>query len=646
MAHTASYRRDIDGLRALAILPVLGFHAGLPGFSGGFVGVDVFFVISGFLITGIIAREIDEGQFSLLRFYERRARRILPALLLMIAVVLGAAALFYLPADFAGVPRSALMTLLFMANAWFFTQTGYFGGPADSMPLLHCWSLAVEEQFYLAFPFLLWACARFAPQYRTRALVLAGLLSFAIAWAKQADTDGFAFYLLPARAWELLAGSLLALHPPDTTGSQRKSEALALFGLLLIAGAVFAYDRSTVFPGISALAPVGGAALLIRHAPGTMMGRLLSTPILVGTGLISYSLYLWHWPIIVFADYLTDGPQRPLFKAAIIAASFLTAWASWRFVERPFRDPRRFGQRRIFRLALGGMGAIAAFALALVPLGGWPSRFPPEVTRLAQAAHDISPKRDRCILDEAGADHPDCILGAPVAPTAAIWGDSHGVELAWALGESLASENRSVVQRTRASCPPVNGYHVANDPGCAAGNARTMAYLLASPQISHVYLAAFWASPAYRQPGMAGRIDGTIARLQAAGKTVTLIGPVPPQPFDVPRHLAQAAANGRLHLARGAPLADYHHETAWLTQHYSRWKQKGVRIVDPLSVLAQGAHSRLMVNGRPAYFDSHHLSLAGARAVVTAARLASGAQLGLAVSASAHIEDDKTTARH
>ncbi|MFN3470721.1 MAG: acyltransferase family protein, partial [Novosphingobium sp.] len=425
MAHTAQYRRDIDGLRALAILPVLGFHAGLPGFSGGFVGVDVFFVISGFLITGIIAREIDEGRFSLLRFYERRARRILPALLLMIAVVLGAAALFYLPADFAGVPRSALMTLLFMANAWFFTQTGYFGGPADSMPLLHCWSLAVEEQFYLAFPFLLWACARFAPHYRARALVLAALLSFAIAFAKQADTDGFAFYLLPARAWELLAGSLLALHLPGRTGSQRWSEVLALLGLLLIAGAVLLYDRSTVFPGVSALAPVGGAALLIRHAPGTMTGRLLSTRLLVGTGLISYSLYLWHWPIIVFADYLTDAPQGPVFKAALIAASFLAAWASWRFVERPFRDPRRFGQRRIFQLALGGMGAIAAIALTLVPLGGWPSRFPVEVSRLAQAAHDISPKRGRCLLDETGGDHPDCILGAPVAPTAVIWGDSH-----------------------------------------------------------------------------------------------------------------------------------------------------------------------------------------------------------------------------
>ncbi|MFN4134862.1 MAG: acyltransferase family protein [Novosphingobium sp.] len=646
MAHTAQYRRDIDGLRALAILPVLAFHAGLPGFSGGFVGVDVFFVISGFLITGIIAREIDEGRFSLLRFYERRARRILPALLLMIAVVLGAAALFYLPADFAGVPRSALMTLLFMANAWFFTQTGYFGGPADSMPLLHCWSLAVEEQFYLAFPFLLWACARFAPHYRARALVLAALLSFAIAFAKQADTDGFAFYLLPARAWELLAGSLIAFYPHGRTAGQRKSEALALLGLLLITGAVFLYDRSTVFPGVSALAPVVGAALLIRHAPGTMMGRLLSTRLLVGTGLISYSLYLWHWPIIVFADYLTDAPQGPVFKAALIAASFLAAWASWRIVERPFRDPRRFGQRRIFQLALGGMGAIAAIALTLVPLGGWPSRFPVEVSRLAQAAHDISPKRGRCILDETGGDHPDCILGAPVAPTAVIWGDSHGVELAWALGESLASENRSVVQRTRASCPPVNGYQVANDPGCAAGNARTMAYLMASPRISHVYLAAFWASPAYRQPGMAERIESTIAQLQGAGKSVTLIGPVPPQPFDVPRHLAQAAASGRLHLARGASLSDYHHETAWLTRHYPRLQQQGVRILDPLRVLAQGDHSRLMVNGRPAYFDSHHLSLAGARAVVTAARPAPGAQLGLALPASPQIGDDKASAPH
>lgn len=618
MTASAAYRRDIDGLRALAILPVLAFHAKLPGFSGGFVGVDIFFVISGFLITGIIAREIDAGQFSILQFYERRARRILPALLVMIAVVLGLAAWFYLPADFAGVPRSALMTLGFMANAWFFTQTGYFGGPADSMPLLHCWSLAVEEQFYVVFPAALWICGRAAPRQRVMIVGLLALASFALAVWKQADTDGFAFYLLPARAWELMAGSLLALSAPAKEDSRAPAQILALSGVGLIVWAVVNYDRNTLFPGVAAVAPVLGAVLLIRFAPGTLIGRILSLPMLVGVGLISYSLYLWHWPLIVFAEYTADAPLGGIRQVAVIAASFVLAWASWRFVERPFRNAQRFDRRRVFILSAGGMGAIGAASLAMLPLGGWPARFPAQVTQMADAAHDVSPKRGACIIDSAGGDNPACILGAPVRATAMLWGDSHGVELTWALGERLARSGSSITQRTRASCPPVIGYTVANDPGCAQSNASTLRHLLASPQISQVYLVAFWASPAYDQPGMATLIDQTIAQLRAGGKQVVLIGPVPPQDFDVPRHLAHAAARGELNKAEGASLAQYRAQTRWLTAHYIRWAKQGVAIIDPLDALRDGDRSRLTVGGHPAYFDAHHLSLSGARAVIAA----------------------------
>lgn len=618
MTASAAYRRDIDGLRALAILPVLAFHAKLPGFSGGFVGVDIFFVISGFLITGIIAREIDAGQFSILQFYERRARRILPALLVMIAIVLALAAWFYLPADFAGVPRSALMTLGFLANVWFFTQTGYFGGPADSMPLLHCWSLAVEEQFYVVFPAVLWICAKAAPRQRVMIVALLALVSFALAGWKQADTDGFAFYLLPTRAWELMAGSLLALLPPAKADSRAPAQLLALSGLGLIVWSVASYDRSTVFPGVAALAPVLGAVLLIRFAPGTLMGRVLSLPAMVGVGLISYSLYLWHWPLIVFAEYTADAPLGGIRQITVIAASFALAWASWRFIERPFRNAQRFDRRRVFILSAGGMGAISAVALAMLPLGGWPARFPAQVTQMADAVHDVSPKRGACIIDSAGGDSAACTLGAPVRATAMLWGDSHGVELAWALGERLGETGSSITQRTRASCPPVIGYTVANDPGCAQSNASTLQHLLSSPQISQVYLVAFWASPAYTQPGMIALIDQTIARLKAGGKQVVLIGPIPPQDFDVPRHLAHAAAQGRLGKAEGASMAQYHAQTIWLTAHYRRWVQQGVTVIDPLDALRDGSRSRLIVAGRPAYFDAHHLSLSGARAVIAA----------------------------
>lgn len=623
MTPTAPYRRDIDGLRALAIIPVLAFHAKIPGFTGGFVGVDIFFVISGFLITGIIAREVDSGTFSLVRFYERRARRILPALLVMIAAVLALAAWFYLPDDFAPVPRSALMTLIFLANVWFFTKTGYFGGPAETMPLLHCWSLAVEEQFYVVFPLLLWICAKLGPKRRWQIIALIAALSFGWACWKQADTDGFAFYLLPTRAWEMMAGSLLALAVPAQASSRPLRQLLALAGLALIGWSVAAYDSSTVFPGLAAVPPVLGASLLIRYAPGTVPGRVLSAAPLVGVGLISYSLYLWHWPLIVFAEYALDRPLEGANQAAVVIGSFAVAWASWRFIERPFRDHRRINQRAIFVYSAAGMAAVAAVSLAMLPLGGWSARFSPQVIALSGAVHDISPRRDDCFqIDEAGVRQPQCVLGAAVPPTAALWGDSHGIELAWALGQKFGANGQALVQHTRASCPPVTGYRVANDPACARHNERVMQLLLALPQVRTVHLVAFWASPTYRTPAMPDQIDATIRQLQAAGKQVVLIGPVPPQSFDVPRRLAHAAAKGRLDTVQGASLAHYRTETAWFTRNYRRWENRGVVVIDPLAVLAQAGHSRLMTDGKPLYFDSHHLSVAGAQAVVSLVKVA------------------------
>lgn len=619
MTTTQGYRRDIDGLRALAILPVLLFHAHVPGFSGGFVGVDIFFVISGYLITGIIAREIDESRFSLFKFYERRARRILPALLVMMAAVLALSAWLYLPEDFAAVPWSALLTLGFLANVWFFLNTGYFAGGAETMPLLHCWSLAVEEQFYVGFPLLLWLIARYAPRRRVAVVAAVALLSFALALWKQADTDGMAFYLLPMRAWELFAGALLAIGAVPALARQSWREALALTGLGLIGFAVFAYDRHTVFPGATALVPVLGSALLIHCAPGTLVGRLLSLRMPVAIGLISYSLYLWHWPVIVFAEYARDVPLDGAARLGAISLSVLLAWLSWRFIERPFRDPQRFSRTRIFAWSAAGMGAVAAASLALVTLGGWESRFDPKVLHLAQARGDFSPRRDACLSNAIDGARPDCTFGAKgVAPKALVWGDSHGVELAWALGEEQAQRGGAVMQRTRGSCPPAIGFARATDPGCARFNQDVIRTVEASPDLKTVYLVAFWASGDVNQPGMIDHLNATIARLQGLGKTVVLVGPVPPQPWNVPRHMAHRAAMGAEVPELGAARADYDASTRWLTAHYARWRAQGVTILDPALALVTGKATRIAKDGTPLYFDSHHLSLAGARAVLAA----------------------------
>jgi peptidoglycan/LPS O-acetylase OafA/YrhL len=608
------YRRDIDGLRAFAILPVLLFHAHVPGFSGGYVGVDIFFVISGYLITGIIAREVDERRFSLARFYERRFRRILPALTLMMVAVLGVAAWLYLPGDLEGVPRSALAATFFASNLWFFADTGYFAGGADVKPLLHTWSLAVEEQYYIGFPILLMLLARFAPRWRTAVVAMAAAGSLALCIAMQRDATGFAFYLLPARAWELFAGALLALGAVPAVRARWLREAIAWAGFGAIAVAVVLYDRTTLFPGMAALLPVAGAAALLHGAPGTSMGRLLALPPLVGVGLLSYSLYLWHWPLIVFTEYATDMPVEGWTRIAVIGGALLAAYLSWRFVERPFRDPRRVSARAIFGFAAAAMALLCGLSLALLAAGPWPSRFAPAVLAQIAGRDDVSPERGRCHDSFVRGVQP-CALGARTAPDALLWGDSHGVELAYALGEEARAEGRSLIQRTASSCPPVLGYE-AKDARCAAANRAAFAAIRADPHIRRVYLAAFWGNGDFDDPAFVARLDRTVAALRAEGRAVTIIGPAPPQPFDVPRRLAHLARVEKLAGATGVERAAIEGRTRHLRALFAAWQARGVTYIDSIATLCDASHCAIERDGKPLYFDSHHLSVAGARLVI------------------------------
>jgi peptidoglycan/LPS O-acetylase OafA/YrhL len=608
----------VDGLRAVAILPVLLFHAGVSTFSGGYVGVDVFFVISGYLITGIIAREIDQGRFSILAFYERRARRILPALLAVIAFVLLGASLLYLPGDFESVPKSALAATFFVSNVTFFLETGYFQGGAETKPLLHTWSLAIEEQFYIGFPILLMLLARYLPSWRTAVVAVIALFSFALAVATQTDGSGFAFYLLPPRAWELFAGSLVALGVIPTVRSRAVREGIAWGGLALIAYAVLTFDKSTVFPGVNALFPVIGAATLIHCAPGTSVGRLLGWKPMVGIGLISYSLYLWHWPLIVFASYATDAKLTGWASLAVILASLVIATLSWRFVEEPFRRRERFSRRSIFAMSGVSMGAVCAVAAVMVGAGGWPGRFSPEVVRMAQAQHDVSPYRDRCHDSDADAGRPPCVLGADVPPSALLWGDSHGVELAFALSRMKAVADRSLLQRTQSSCPPVLGYDPPEDPRCARVNRQVFEEIRAQPRLQTIYLAAFWGSGRYDSPEFGAQLEQTIRHLLEQGRRVVLIGPIPSHWSHVPRRLARFAQSGRLEQAARTPRSTAGLNEMRLRKIAARWKARGVAYVDAAAALCEGQFCSTVNQGAPLYFDSHHLSVTGANVVIAA----------------------------
>ena len=397
-----TYRKDIDGLRAIAILPVLLFHAGFDLFRGGFVGVDIFFVISGYLITALILKEKEEGSFSIMQFYERRARRILPALFFVMLCCLPCAWHWLLPSDLDDFSDSLIATVLFVSNIHFYRETGYFAPDADHQPLLHTWSLSIEEQYYLLFPLLLsflWFLGRKALFYIVTATALCSLLAAELAGSllpseEQAAAPGevtaasdFAFYLLPTRAWELLAGAIAAFHLHGRADNRRGNQSLSLIGLALILYAIATFDDGTPHPGVYTLLPVIGTVLVILFTtPDTLCARLLSTPILVGIGLISYSVYLWHQPL--FAFFRLQSPEAPSETVMMLLAmaSLALGWLSWRYVEQPFRDRKKFSRRRIFQYSALGSAFFLGLGLTGNAYDGFLDRYPPNERDLIVAS--------------------------------------------------------------------------------------------------------------------------------------------------------------------------------------------------------------------------------------------------------------------
>ena len=641
------YRADIDGLRAIAVSAVVAYHA-LPHWApGGFVGVDVFFVISGFLITRILAGQADGGRIGFLRFYGRRARRILPAYFAMVAITAVAAAVALTPKALQAFGAVLAASGLFLTNAWFANTVVYFQPASRDAPLLHLWSLALEEQFYLVWPLLigLLSLKRLRPLRPILMLTLAGL-SLVVAErliGRGASRD--AFYYLPGRTWEFLAGGLLSVGAIPRPPTRWIAELTAAAGLVLILVGIVWFSDATPFPGLAALLPCLGAALVIWSGEGirTAVAAALRTPPVVGLGRVSYSFYLWHWPPLVLARLVLQRPLSMLETVGLVALALVLAILSWRFVEQPWRVRRG-------RIVHAGLAVAAALALVgagafLFTSHGLPGRMPAGVVL---EDTDISPMRDRCFLGWTPDTTPPaaCVQGDPTAAgEVLVWGDSHadavtpGV-LAWAQPQGL-----KVRQATRAGCPPLIGARPLvdgrlRDPGCSVFDRKTLD-LIADPAVRLVVISARWplymdaqpltggydppmtlADPASGAPIALGpALVRTLDAIAATGSTaqVVVIGPVPELPLSPPDclvqrarfHLDPAACHevpATIALARAAPATD-----AIARAVAGR---PNVRAVYPSRSLCTATACQATADGRALYFDADHLSASGARRLV------------------------------
>jgi len=616
------YRREIDGLRALAVVPVILFHAGFETFSGGFVGVDVFFVISGYLITSIILSEKEAGNFSLVRFYERRARRILPALFLVLALCIPFAWLWLQPKEMKDFSESVGAVALFLSNQLFLSESGYFDTAAELKPLLHTWSLAVEEQYYLLFPLLIMATWRFGKRSTVGLLVVIAVLSLALAqWAAYNKPEA-AFFILPTRAWELAIGAFTAFHfarRQETCLSNGLQQAGSAAGLLLIVFAVFAFGKGTPFPGLYALVPTLGAALIVLFAfPSTLVGAMLGSKAFVGIGLISYSAYLWHQPLFAFARQRSLYEPGQIVFALLALAAVMLAYLSWRFIEQPFRQGDRISRTTVFRLAIFCSACFLGFGLWGHLSNGFASIRFNELQNSVFATAKSSPKRNQC--HTAGRDYlrPEEACRYQTGEASwAVFGNSHGVELAYGLSELLKANGKGLRHFTFSNCPPSFGRSDEDRSGCARWTNETVEYIANDRSIQHVvisYRTHELLSPHDPQARAGGDMArwksyvDTVRRLVDANKNVIVVLQAP----ELVKHIHYFIGLERKNFdfVSGVSKDLWMRSSAFVQSRIADLPREAI-IIDPTNLFCTNTECAAVIAGKALYFDKHHMSVAG-----------------------------------
>lgn len=606
------YRPEIDGLRALAVLPVVLFHSGISAFSGGFIGVDVFFLISGYLITGILLTESRRGTVSIRSFYERRIRRIAPALLVVLIASTFAAYLLLFPAQLVAFAKSMIGAELFVSNILFWRESGYFGAQAGVVPLLHTWSLAVEEQFYLVVPLLIWWLAP-KPRILTAVILLAMVASFALNCVAVQLTPNAAFYLIPTRAWELLMGSTIALGLVKSPKSRAVAETTAAAGLALIIVAIAFLDETITFPGAWALLPTlgTGAFIVATQEVDTYAAKIMSWRPLVAIGLISYSLYLWHWPVITFTRQYTGAPLGTAAIIAVILISFLAAIGTWKLVEQPTRNRALLTSEKMLTGACAVALALLAVAIVSIVLKGVPTRFPPSVLLLAGGQGDTSPTYQRCGGASLTIDERNCHIGAAGESSFVLAGDSHAGAITEGISSAARTAGRGGTLVVFNACPALIDWQpthrsATDRRGCVARNRAVFDRVLNDPKIFGIVSVAYWNSYNREYPAeLKIALTRTADVLATAGKRLIIIHGLPEPGFDVPWSLAIASARNRPPPKIALPK-----------DNGSLRFPGSAETLNLREILCKGSQCIAQINGRPTYFDDDHISRSASERIV------------------------------
>jgi peptidoglycan/LPS O-acetylase OafA/YrhL len=603
-----NYRADIEGLRAVAVIAVVAFHVGVPLVKGGFVGVDVFFVISGFLLTRLISKDVDEGCFSLAKFYERRVRRILPALIVLVAALWIFGLLFWTSYQLVSFSRESLAATLAVSNFLFWSEAGYFDVSALDDPLLHTWSLGIEEQFYLLLPFIFLVSKR-QRSWVSPKVIIAMLAAISLAlnfWMARYAPEA-AFFLLPARAWELLLGSLIALRTPPSGGSLLAKHG-SLLGMVLVLAPIFlARDTglSSVFGPLSACV---GTALIVAAGPSdpSSVSALLATKIPRFIGRISYSVYLWHWPLIAILEQLLflRHPMPAAIQALVVgAASLGMGYVSWRYIETPFRS--KYQPRYILSGACFAIVVSIFVSLFVTLLDGIPSRFPPDQNALGAhmmvARAPVHLRSGVCFIWSGSAFsqfRPDqCVQEVQGAPNYLIVGDSHAAHL-W-VGLSTVFRGINWMQATASGCLPAR--FATGADRCVKMMHFVFDEFLLTHRVDRLILSARWE---WRLTELAQTIDWAKTR----DIPLLLVGPIAEYDAPLPRLLLEAS---RLN-EPGLPARHLVLRRSLDLALASLAKEKGIPYASLQDVLCDhGACEQWAAAGVPMQYDRAHLTMEG-----------------------------------